>query len=91
MPTKDKKIVGQDDKKEQLIRNQWRDFSKTAAYAELMKYADIHQEMLLQNAQNLSIMVDGKKITIDGEMANFLLQRRAGVDIIKTYIRLYVE
>ena len=91
MPTKDKLILGQDDKKESLIRNEWRDFSKGTAFKELFEFMENTQAMLLQDAQDLQITVDGKKVTINGEMANLLLQRRAGIDIMKSYIRLYSE
>lgn len=84
-------VIGQDEKEESLIKGEWRDFSKTLAFKRLMEYTETNKEMLLRDATDYTISLNGKKVTITPEMALTLLQRRAGIDIVKTYIGLYVE
>lgn len=92
MPTENKKIIGQDNRKEALVKREWRDFAKTTAYQDLMDYAKIHDNQLVGYAKDLAMPgPDGKSITLSGETANYLLQRAAGIGIITTYIRLYSE
>lgn len=89
--TQKSKVIGLDDSKDKLIRNEWAAFSKTTAFKEMMEYADNTSDMLLRDATDISITIDGKRVAISGEMMNFLLQRKAGIAIMTTYIRVYSE
>lgn len=93
MPTKNKNVIGESSAKEQQLRNQWVDFSKTDAYKELMDYMTSQGNMLLQYAEELQMPNPnpniGGKVAISGEIANLLLQNRRGINIVKTYISIY--
>lgn len=92
MPTKDKKIVGGDPKKEDLIRNEWRAFAQTTAFKEMMEFGKGNSDMLTRYAKNLEMPgPDGKMHVINGNTSNLILQRSAGIDIMTSYVRLYVE
>lgn len=92
MPEKKSKVIGQDDKEESLIKGEWRDFSKTLAFKQLMEYAGSNQVMLERYAKDMSMPgPNGGPISLDVEKAMSLLQRSAGIDIMTSYIRLYVE
>ena len=91
MPTPIKNVIGEDPKADSLIRGEWRDFSKTLAYKEMMQYMEVTGDRLITDATEGTITINGEKHPITGEYMNFLLQRRAGIDIIKTYIRLFSE
>lgn len=93
MPTKDKKVIGADDTKENSLKAQWSEIQRNypMAYEDLMEFMDTTKEMLIRDASDVSITINGERHAISGEMMNFLLQRRAGIDIVKTYIRLFSE
>ena len=87
------KVIGQDDKKEARLRSQWREFAKTEAYAELMKYAEVNRSNLLKYAEEMSMPSPlGKgNVSLDDKMSINLLQNRRGIGIITSYIGLYVK
>lgn len=78
--------------KQRAINSQWKEFSKTAAYKDLMSYMDDQSAMLLNYAESLQMPdPSGKMVGIDGKMSNLLLQNRRGVNIVRTYIGLRSE
>lgn len=87
------KVIGQDDKKTQLILTEWATFSKTTAFKELMQYMDDNRQLLHDYAEErvMPSPIDGKKIAIDSETSNSLLQNARGINIVRTYIRLRSE
>ena len=86
-------VIGQDNKKESLIRREWQDFSKTTAFAEMMKYAELNRDNFLRFAEEMSMPgADGKgHVSLDDKMSINLLQNRRGIGILLTYIRLYTK
>lgn len=81
-------------KRIKLITNQWRTFSKTAAYKDLMEYCNQNQAMLLDYAEEMvmpSPVAQGEQITLSIEKAHSLLQNRRGIGIVKTYVDGYVN
>ena len=87
------KVIGQDNRKEATLRSQWREFAKTEAYAELMKYAEVNRDNLLKYAEDMAMpSPDGKGyVSLDDKMSINLLQNRRGIGIITSYIGLYVK
>lgn len=81
-------------KREKMIANQWRTFSKTAAFKDWMQYCEQNKEMLLEYAQEMvmpSPVKNGEQIILTIEKAHSLLQNRRGIDIVKTYVDGYVN
>lgn len=87
------KVIGVDEKQEALIRREWRDFSTTTAYKEMIKFAETHRESMLSYAEEMSMPTnDGKgRVSLDDKMSINLLQNRRGIGILLTYIRLYTK
>lgn len=76
-----------------VIRKQWKQFSKTAAYEHLMEFIKTTKETLYIEASGpmyLSVSTkDGNgnvSLDFEPEKYAYLLQRAVGCDIVKTYI-----
>lgn len=81
-------------KKEKLIANQWREFSQTEAYADLMEYAKGTSEMLTAYAKEgvmPSPLKEGGELILTNEKALNLLQNARGCDIVVTYVEGYIS
>lgn len=93
MAEKKSKVIGGNDALQKKIVAQWRQFSKTEAYKDLMAYGDTQRDMLLKYAEEMAMPHPGGHgvVAIDGKMANYLLQNRRGIGIMTTYIRLRSE
>jgi hypothetical protein len=88
------KVVGADSKRDAQIKADIAAFLRTAGGKHILEYGDQQREMLLQYAEEMAMPHpdgSGKKIPIDGNTANYLLQNRRGIGIITTYVRLYGE
>ena len=80
---------------EEDIRRQWAEFSKTAAFEQLMEYIELTKNMLIIQATgpmfipldvNTNDVNKTTDIAFDAEKSAYLLQRSVGCDIIKQYI-----
>lgn len=80
--------------KVELITAQWREFSKTEAYAELIDYIEMQDYFAVLAAKGPITTFseeDGQQVKFDRENAAALLQRSVGYDIVKTYVEGYVN
>lgn len=92
-----KKVIG-DDKdsaaRRDLIRRQWQEFSKKLAYQDLMDYIDLQDYFAVTGAKGpINTFDDNSGVQLDFNpiKAANLLQRSVGYDIVKLYIKGYVE
>jgi hypothetical protein len=89
-----KKRAAANAKRERLIANQWREFSQTEAYKDLMEYGKGTSDMLTSYAKERvmpSPVNNTEQLIIDGETAGSLLQNARGCDIVITYVEEYVN
>lgn len=81
-------------KRNKQIAAQWKTFSKTEAYKELMDYIEL-QDYLAVTAAKGPVMPfggkDGEELVFDVEKSTFLLQRSVGYDIVKEYVEGFVN
>jgi hypothetical protein len=100
MEVEKKDLVKLDQQKEERtklqrrIANDWKTFSKTAAYKDLQEYMESNMAMLLEYSQDMvmpSPVGKGEEIIIPIEKAHSLLQNRRGLAIVKTYVDGYVN
>lgn len=86
-------VIGQDNKKDARLRQQWQEFAKTEAYAEFRNYAELNRGNFLKYAEEMAMpSPDGKGyVSLDDKMSINLLQNRRGVGIMTTYIDIYVK
>lgn len=84
--------------KDEQIRNEWREFSKTLAYSELIEYIELQKEINTAMASGPMEVYrdvptfDGKsdlKLDFEPEKYAYLLQRSVGCDIVKLYVENY--
>lgn len=78
----------------ELITAQWREFSKTEAYTELIDYIEMQDYFAVLAAKGPITTFseeDGSQVKFDRENAAALLQRSVGYDIVKTYVEGYVN
>lgn len=76
------------------ISGEWKDFSRTYAYKQLMEYIDLQDYMAITGAKgpiNTFDTDDGSQVSFDGQKAAALLQRSVGYDIVRLYVKGYVE
>ena len=79
-------------KREKLIANQWREFSQTEAYKDMMEYAKGTSDMLTAYAKEgvmPSPIKEGEEMILTNEKALNLLQNARGCDIVVTYVEGY--
>jgi hypothetical protein len=85
---------------EKRILNEWREFSKTLAYQELIKFINLQKEInsiLASGPMEVYRSVptlDGREdlqFDFEPEKYAYLLQRSVGCDIVKTYVEDYVN
>ena len=88
------KEEAQEAKRQKRIRNEWREFSKTLAYEDLLDYMKNNDEMLVAYAKERvmpSPISNGEQVILTTESASSLLQNARGIDIVKTYVEEYVN
>lgn len=76
------------------IGNQWREFSKTEAYAEFMDYIELQDYLAVTAAKgpvNTFTGNNGEDLSFDLQKSTALLQRSVGYDIVKIYVEGYVN
>lgn len=75
------------------ILEEWKAFSNTQAYKDLLEYLNSQREMYRQYAEERVMphpMGEGS-VPIDNETVAALLQNSRGLNIVKTYIELRVN
>lgn len=93
-PEERKKKIQEAVKHQKLISNEWRDFSKTAAFKEFMDYIELQDYLSVKAAKgpiNTFDEEDAAKLIFDNEKAANLLQRSVAYDIVKLYVDGYVN
>ena len=81
-------------KRQDMIRNEWEGFSKTAAYKEFMEYIELQDYFAVMAAKGPVMPFDEEKGTdfiFDNQKSANLLQRSVGYDIVKAYVYGYVN
>lgn len=76
------------------IAKQWKGFSETEAFKELMNYIDMQDEFAIAGAKGPVTPFGGDggaDLIFDPEKAIYLLQRSVMCDILRTYINGYVD
>jgi len=77
-----------------LIGNQWKEFSKKEAYKQFMEYLDLQDYLAVTGAKgpiNTFNDESGEQINFDPIKSAGLLQRSVGYDIVKLYVKEYVN
>lgn len=80
------------EQKREKITTQWAAFKTKNgpdAYADLMEFIDLQRSMFIKYAEDMAMphpLNAGETVTIPPETAALLLQRGAGLSIVKTYI-----
>lgn len=80
--------------REKAIASQWRSFSTTDAYKDLMEYGHSTSDMLTTYAKEMvmpSPVKEGEEIILTIEKSHSLLQNARGCDIILSYVEQYVD
>jgi hypothetical protein len=76
------------------IVKQWKAFSNTEAFEDLIQYIDSQREMFRQYSEDMSIPHPKKSdevISLDSQAIANLLQTSRGLRIVKTYIQSRVD
>lgn len=92
-----KKIIGDDKdtaQRHDLISRQWKEFSKKLAFKEFMEYLQLQDDLTIIGAKGPINTFDdnsGEQLAFDPIKAANLLQRSVGYDIVKLYVKGYVD
>lgn len=81
-------------KLQERIVGQWKDFSRTDAFQDLMQYIDQQREMYRKYAEERSMPHPNPEmgqVAIDNETVAALLQNSRGLNIVKTYLMSRVD
>jgi len=90
-------VIGDDKdtaKRQVLIANQWKEFSKKLAFKEFMEYIELQDYLAVTGAKGPINTFDdnnGEQLNFDPVKASGLLQRSVGYDIVKLYVEGYVN
>jgi hypothetical protein len=86
--TEQQKKRDEETKRQVKVSEQWKAFSTTEAFKDLVNYIDQQREMYRQYAEERQIPHPngGGKVPIDNETVAALLQNSRGLSIVKAYL-----
>lgn len=87
-------------KRYRTIASEWKQFSQTLAYKDLMEHIELQKQINTTMASGpmevirdvpISDKRDDQRLDFEPEKYAYLLQRSVGCDIVKTYVEGYVN